>query len=94
MSGELTEQRDPQSQTEIDELRRRVSQLEAQVAEVEAWANRAVAEAQAKTYWLDRWHLDLNALMKRPGAGRARAAARALRSVYRAARRFARRLGL
>jgi len=74
------------SQEEIRRLRARIEQLEAQVAEVEAWANKAVAEAQVKTYWLDRWHLDLNALMRRRSADRTRAAARRLRSVYRAAR--------
>ena len=28
----------------------------------------AVAAAQDRVYWLDRWHLDLNALMAKPGA--------------------------
>lgn len=74
------------SQEEISRLRARIKQLEAQVADVEAWANQAVAEAQVKTYWLDRWHLDLNALMRRRSADRLRAALRGMRSVYRAAR--------
>ena len=30
-------------------------------------------QAQERTYWLDRWHLDLNALMRRPGAAELRA---------------------
>ena len=44
----------------------------------------ALAAAQDKSYWLDRWHVDLNALMGRPGASELRAAIRALRLVYRA----------
>jgi hypothetical protein len=44
----------------------------------------ALAAAQDRSYWLDRWQLDLNALMGRPGASELRAAIRALRSVYRA----------
>ncbi len=44
----------------------------------------ALAAAQDRSYWLDRWQLDLNALMGRPGASELRAAVRALRVVYRA----------
>jgi hypothetical protein len=76
---------------EVERLRELVAKLEAQVADVVAWANRAVADAQAKTYWLDRWGVDLNAIMRRPSADRARAAARGVRSVYRAMRRLERR---
>lgn len=79
-----------ESQAELERLRARVAQLEEQLIEVEAWAAQAVAEAQAKTYWLDRWHVDLNALIDRPAAGRLRAAARAVRSVFRAMRRLRR----
>jgi hypothetical protein len=75
---------------EITRLRKRVASLESQLLETEAWANRVVAEAQDKTYWLDRWHLDLNALMRRRGADRARAAVRAVRAVYRAAAKLKR----
>jgi hypothetical protein len=81
------------SGAEIERLRARVAMLESQVADVEAWANRAVAEAQARTYWLDRWHVDLNALMRRRSADRARAAARGARSVYRSLRGLQRRAG-
>jgi hypothetical protein len=48
-----------------------------------ARAHEALAAAQDKSYWLDRWQLDLNALMRRRGASEARAALRALRAVYR-----------
>jgi len=75
---------------EIEGLRAQVAALEAQLAETEAWANRAVAEAQEKTYWLDRWHVDLNKLMRRESADRLRAAARAVRAVVRRVRRLMR----
>ena len=48
-----------------------------------AKANAAIAAAQDKSYWLDRWHVDLNELMRRPGASEARAALRAARALYR-----------
>lgn len=80
----------PDAQSEIERLRARVAALEARLAETEAWANRAVARAQERTYWLDRWGVDLNALMARPAADRARAVARAIRDVWRAARRIVR----
>jgi len=68
---------------EIVRLRARIDELQARLVETEAWANRAVAEAQDKVYWLDRWHIDLNALMERPGADEFRASIRAVRGVYR-----------
>ena len=48
-----------------------------------ARAHEALAAAQDKSYWLDRWQLDLNALMRRRGASELRAALRATRAVYR-----------
>ena len=88
---------EPQTQrtgdaAEIERLRARVAELEAELVEVEAWANRAVAGAQERTYWLDRWHLDLNRLMERPGAAQFRAAVRAVRAVVRVLSRLRRRL--
>lgn len=70
-------------QQEIAELRARLSSLESELVEVQARANDAVAEWQERAYWLDRWHLDLNELMRRPGADRLRAVARAVRSPVR-----------
>jgi hypothetical protein len=49
-----------------------------------ARAHAAIAAAQDRSYWLDRWHVDLNTLMRRRGAGELRAAVRVLRAVYRA----------
>jgi hypothetical protein len=60
-----------------------VAELEAELVRVEDWANRAVGAAQERLYWLDRWHLDLNALMERPGAAQFRAGLRGIRAVYR-----------
>jgi hypothetical protein len=81
-------------QSEIEALRRRLAQLEAENAELAARANAAVAAAQDKSYWLDRWGLDLNRLMERKGAEELRAAVRAVRGVQRwllrAKRRFVR----
>jgi hypothetical protein len=73
-----------EAQAELERLRSRVAALEAELVEVESWANKAVAQAQERTYWLDRWHVDLNELMRRRSAERIRASARALRAVYRA----------
>jgi hypothetical protein len=73
---------DPQQ--ELEALRARVAALEAELVEQARRTERIVAEAQARTYWLDRWHLDLNALMRRPGIGPA------LDLAFRAARKLKR----
>jgi hypothetical protein len=49
-----------------------------------ARAHEALAAAQDRSYWLDRWNLDLNEVMSRRGASELRAGLRALRAVYRA----------
>jgi SAM-dependent methyltransferase len=50
-------------------------------------ANAALAAAQDRSYWLERWQVDLNELMRKRGASEARAALRAARAVFRGARR-------
>jgi cell division septum initiation protein DivIVA len=70
-------------QREIEALRARVAELERELAEQAARANNAIAAAQERAYWLDRWHVDLNALMEKPGASQFRAVLRAIRAVYR-----------
>lgn len=62
----------------------RLDELEDRRSAELARAHAAVTTAQDKAYWLDRWQLDLNALMRRRGASEARAALRGLRAVYRA----------
>jgi hypothetical protein len=85
---EMTEQ----EQSEVQQLRARVAALEAELVETQARTNAIVAQTQERVYWLDRWHLDLNALMRRPGAAELRAALRGARAVSRALRRAKRRL--
>ncbi len=73
--------------SERDPLRARLDGLEREHAEQIARAHDAIASAQERSYWLDRWNLDLNALMERRGAGQFRATVRGARSVVRLARR-------
>lgn len=84
---------DTQSQqAEIERLRREVARLEAELVAQAQRTNRIVAQAQERAYWLDRWHIDLNALMRKPGAAQLRAAMRAVRTVVRAAKKVKRKL--
>jgi hypothetical protein len=81
-----------QLQSENALLRARVAALEAELVEVQARTDAVVAHWQERAYWLDRWHLDLNAIMRRPGASEFRAVVRAVRSVVWALKRAKRRL--
>jgi len=72
--------------TELEELRARVRALERERLGLIERTNAAVAAAQERAYWLDRWQVDLNAVMRRRGMGELRALLRALRGVVRAAR--------
>lgn len=72
-----------EQQQEIERLRARVAELEQELVDQAARSNRVVAEAQEQLYWLERWHVDLNALMRKPGASQFRACIRALRAVMR-----------
>lgn len=84
VESQTTEQ---QLREEIARLQARLHALESELVEVQAHANDAVAAWQDRAYWLDRWHLDLNALMRRPVAGRVRALLRAARAPVRLLRR-------
>ena len=86
------ENRQREIETENERLRARVDALESELVEVQARANAAVAKWQERAYWLDRWHLDLNAVMRKPGTAQLRATLRAVRSVVRVAKRAKRRL--
>jgi hypothetical protein len=77
---------------ELEALRARLALLERERTEEIALAHAAVAAAQQRVYWLDRWHVDLNALMRRRGARELRALLRAARAVVRWARLVLRRL--
>jgi len=82
-----TERRD-----ELEVLRARVAELEAELAERTARANAAVAAAEDRLYWLDAWKLDLDAVMERPLARRAYALYGQALRVKRLAGRIRRRL--
>jgi hypothetical protein len=73
----------PSRDDELETLRQRVADLESELAARTERANAAVAAAQDRSYWLDRWGIDLNALMRRRGAAELRAGIRAARAVYR-----------
>jgi hypothetical protein len=81
-----------EERAELEALRARVADLERERAEEIARASAAAAAAQQRVYWLDRWHLDLNALMTRPGAAEFRVVLRALRAIVRGVRLLKRRL--
>jgi len=68
-----------------EQLRNQLAVLEEEHAERVAQAHAALAAEQDRAYWLDRWNLDLNALMRRRGAAQGRGALRGLRSLYRLA---------
>ena len=50
--------------SEVEELRARVAELEQQLAEQARATNAIVARSQQELYWLERWHVDINALMQ------------------------------
>ena len=89
-AAETSSEHSLESENEL--LRSRVAALEAELVKVQARTNTAVGQWQERAYWLDRWHLDLNALMRKPGAAELRAAVRAVRTVTRAFRRAKRSL--
>jgi len=73
-------------QVELAALQARVQQLERERFELARRANEAIADAQDRAYWLERWQLDLNALMRRRGMAELRAVVRAVRLVLRGVR--------
>ncbi|HTA15469.1 MAG TPA: hypothetical protein VK781_11495 [Solirubrobacteraceae bacterium] len=83
----------PEIEAENERLRTRVAALETELVDVQHRTNTAVAQFQERVYWLDRWHVDLNALMRRRGASEFRATLRAVRSVGRAYKRLRRSMG-
>jgi hypothetical protein len=79
-------------EAENERLRARVAALEAELVEVQSRTNAAIAKWQEQAYWLDRWHLDLNAVMRRPGATELLGAVRSVRGVWWRAKLLKRRL--
>jgi hypothetical protein len=88
VSAELT----TDERAELEALRARVAALEAERVEQLGRLQAELAAAQEKVYWLDRWRLDLNALMRKPGAAEFRAALRVVRGVVRRAKAARRKL--
>lgn len=85
---------DMDHQAELERLRTRVADLERELLEQAERTGRVVAEAQRRTYWLDRWHLDLDALMRRRAVGvPLDTAFRAARKLRHLLQRVRRRLG-
>ncbi len=89
-AGGETPPPDGAAHAELADLRAQVLALEAELAETHRRANAAIAAAQERVYWLDRWHVDLNELMRRRWAVGARAVLRSVRGLLRRAQRFTR----
>jgi hypothetical protein len=81
-----------EERAELAYLRAHTAALEADLREQARRTNAIVAAAQQRTYWLDRWHLDLNAVMARPGAAELRGAIRLVRRPVRVVRVVLRRV--
>lgn len=77
---------------EVAALQARVAALEAELAEQAQRTARVVAEAQEKLYWLERWQIDLDAVMAKPGAVPALEALKRVRSLARQLKRLKRRV--
>lgn len=77
---------------ELAALRVRVGELEAELTEQARRTARLVAEAQERLYWLERWQIDLDALMRTPGAVPALEALKRVRGAMRSVRKLKRRL--
>lgn len=73
-------------------LHARVAVLEAELAEQARRTASIVAEAQEKLYWLERWQVDLDVVMRKPGAVPALEALKRVRSLARQLRKLKRRL--
>ncbi len=68
-------------QEELEALAARAAALDEENARLAARTNAAVAAAQERGYWLERWGVDLEALMRRRGADRLPAAVRGVRAA-------------
>jgi uncharacterized coiled-coil protein SlyX len=77
---------------EVEALRARVAELEGQLAQQARATNEIVARSQEKLYWLERWHVDLDKVMSKPGAQQTLEGVKRLRGAVRAMRRTKRRI--
>jgi len=81
-----------EDQSELEQLRARVAELERELAERTERAGAAVAAAQERLYWLDRWQIDLNRVMETRAGQTAFLVAKQGRRATRVAGRIRRRL--
>jgi hypothetical protein len=81
---------DEDERAELQRLRQRVGELEDELHEQARRVNEIVGAAQVKTYWLDRWHVDLNTWMTSPYGRGVRGLARIVRVPVRLLRRMKR----
>jgi hypothetical protein len=86
VSGPAVEQ-----ESEVEALRARVAELERELADRTERANAAVAAAQDRLYWLDRWRIDPNRVLGSRLGQRVFVIARQARRGLRAAGRIRRR---
>ena len=77
---------------EIAALTSRVAELEAELQAQAARTAAIIAEAQEKLYWLERWHVDLDRVMAKPGAIPALDALKRVRGASRRVKKTKRRL--
>jgi hypothetical protein len=77
-------------QAEVERLRARVAELERELADRTERANAAVAAAQDRIYWLDKWRIDPNRVLGSRAGQRAFVLARQVRRVTGKIRRLAR----
>lgn len=89
MSSESTA--DPRD-LELAALRTRVAELEKELGAQSRRTARVVAEAQEKLYWLERWQVDLDSVMRKPGAVPALEALKQVRAAMRWLRKLKRRV--
>jgi hypothetical protein len=92
MSHTTEHTREQELEAEIERLRTQLDGLETELVEVQGRANEAVAEWQDRAYWLDRLHIDLNAIMRRPGAKQVRMVLKTIRTAFWMLRRVKRHL--
>ncbi len=77
---------------ENQQLRASIAELEEQLSAQSARTNEIVAQTQERIYWLDRWHIDLDKLLRVPGVSQGRALLRAIRAPFRLLKKAARKL--
>lgn len=81
-----------EQRSELEQLRARVAELERELAERTDRANAALAAAQHRLYWIDRWKIDPDELMERRAARWAFRLTEQARRARRVAGRIRRRL--